>query len=55
MVQAPSASASFNMLLTGLQPYREKPSKDRAKRFVTAKLLFDKETPNSDNIRKYQY
>ena len=38
---------SVNMLLSGLQPYREKPSKDRAKRLATSDLPFDKDVHES--------
>lgn len=50
-----TTTASVSTLLTGLQPYREKPSKDRSKRFATGNLPFDKDIPESHDIQKYQY
>ena len=46
---------SVNSLLKGIQPYREKPSKDRSKRFATNDLPFDSDTPESHDVQVFQY
>ena len=44
-----------NTLLKGMQPYREKPSKDRSRRFATGDLKFDSNTPESPDVQVFQY
>ena len=46
---------SVNTLLKGIQPYREKPSKDRSKRFAAGDLPFDAKIPESHDVQIYQY
>ena len=46
---------SVNTLLKGIQPYREKPSKDRSKRFAAGNLPFDTEVLESHDVQIYQY
>ena len=46
---------SVNTLLKGMQPYREKPSKDRSRRFATGDLPFDSDTPESHDVQIFQY
>ena len=46
---------SMNTLLKGIQPYREKPSKDRSKRFATSDLPFNNEIPESHDFKLFQY
>ena len=46
---------SVNTLLKGMQPYREKPSKDRSRRFATGDLKFDSNTPESPDVQEVQY
>ena len=45
---------SVSKLVSGLQPYREKPSKDRTKCFATGNLPFDRDIPESHD-RKHQH
>lgn len=45
----------MNTLLKGIQPYHEKPSKDRSKRFATSDLPFNNEIPESHDVKLFQY
>ena len=48
-------TSSVNTLLKGMQPYREKPSKDRSRCFATGDLPFNSDTPESHDVQVFQY
>ena len=53
---APSTSGhSVQSILKGLQPNREKPSKDRSMRFATGEMALDKEIPPEHDIITHQF
>ena len=42
-------------LLKGMQPYREKPSKDRSRRFAAGQIPFDKEPAVEHNVKCHDF
>jgi len=46
---------NIRSILKGLQPYRERPSKDRSKRFAAGEIPFDQTPPSEHNVKNYSY
>ena len=46
---------SVKSFLKSMQPYREKPSKDRSKRFAAGNLPLDTESPETHDVTVFQY
>ena len=50
-----SKASTAKHLLKSMQPYRERPSKDRRKRFCVGNIHGDDRLPNSHDIQNFQY
>ena len=46
---------NIRSILKGLQPYRERPSKDRSRRFIAGDLPFDQSVPSEHDLYNYSY
>ena len=50
----PVSRKNIRSILKGLQPYRERPSKDRSRRFIAGDLPFDQSVPSEHDLYNYQ-
>ena len=50
-----SQASTAKRLLKGMQPYRERPSKDRRKRFWVSNIYGDSSVPDSHDVCTYQF
>ena len=46
---------NIHSVLKGLQPYRERPSKDRSRRFAAGEIPFNKKTSSEHDVINYRY
>ena len=54
-VQSQPTSTNVVQLLKDLQPHKEKPSKDRSRRFAVGEIVCDAKLPTDHDLREYQY